>query len=345
MMSNRISISRATIVIVVVALWATNALAQSTAKPKGQGPAAQIQQGQPADDQASAESALIDELIKKTRMTEAPGSPAEVKSLVHAVDAFDGASTRPAPKFAAGTARVTGAPGAKIPTVYLELTQPTAVTFVDRSGAPWPILVCDASAGFVANPPPKGSHVQILTPKTTKEHGALVCSLDGHTNPITLLLEAGQGTANPSFIAQVDEMGPHGKPPLYERPRQALAAGDDILQSLLYGVSPEGAVRLKISGGGTDTQAWRYKGSLYIRTPLTLWSPAPLDEIRQTDVNVYRLDPMPLIRLSDNGTALDIHVEGARVIGPNEEAIKQASGAIETPRPLSLSAVITRTEP
>jgi intracellular multiplication protein IcmK len=70
----------------------------------------------------------------------------------------------------------------------------------------------------------------------------------------------------------------------------------------LSGVTPEGADILNVAGADGRTTAYIYNGLTYVRTPLTLLSPAWSGSVSSADgMKVYALDETPVVLLSDKG--------------------------------------------
>jgi intracellular multiplication protein IcmK len=209
------------------------------------------------------------------------------------------------------------------------------------TGAPWPIADCHFSPGLEVpkDAAIKGTHVVPLTPQDIEDHSSGVCILEGLTTPVSLRLEAGTGVVNTTFVARIPKMGPKANAPLYELKSASTAAGDDVLQNFLYGIPPQNAVKLSIQGASGDTQAWRYDGFVYVRTPLVLWSPAPADELKLDGMNVYKVQPLPLLQMSQDGISLMLHIDGARALALDDPTVKQAYKQSTDPTSLRLEEI------
>ena len=85
-------------------------------------------------------------------------------------------------------------------------------------------------------------------------------------------------------------------------------AGKPLL-NILEGVAPKGSSALKISGG--PAQAWYGSNHLYLRTRLTLISPAWIATMSSTDgMKAYEMPKTPLILGFQDGQSIQLKVEG-----------------------------------
>ena len=120
--------------------------------------------------------------------------------------------------------------------------------------------------------------------------------------PIAFQLDTSRETVQYRVDIRVPEFGPFAQAPLIEGGSQ-MAAGDSLLTSILDGVAPSGASKLSVTGTDGRTSAYSLNDMVYVRTPLTLLSPGWSQSISSADgMNVYALEPTPVLLLSDNGT-------------------------------------------
>ena len=102
------------------------------------------------------------------------------------------------------------------------------------------------------------------------------------------------------YDARIAKLGPGAKPQIISRPR--LEAGDETLTMLLENAPPDTAKRLKIAGLDARSKAWAVSDKVYVRTPLTLLSPAWNASIVSGDgTTVYEIGTAPVLLMSDNG--------------------------------------------
>jgi len=121
--------------------------------------------------------------------------------------------------------------------------------------------------------------------------------------PISLTLETQREKVHYRFDARIPEYGPYAVAPLVETSTMtSLAAGSSTLAAVLEGVAPSGSERLTVNGVDGRTTAYSLGGVTYVRTPLTLLSPAWSSSISSADgMNVYTLKNAPVLLLSDKG--------------------------------------------
>jgi intracellular multiplication protein IcmK len=72
---------------------------------------------------------------------------------------------------------------------------------------------------------------------------------------------------------------------------------------------PTAALKMNVSGVDSRTTAYRYNGLTYLRTPLTLLSPAWMSSASSADgMRVYALNHAPVVLLSDKGKMVRAHL-------------------------------------
>lgn len=192
-------------------------------------------------------------------------------------------------------------PAAKSETINLAVGNVTALNVVDMTGAPWPIVDIAFGGNFDIKAPEPGGNIIRVTPLRDFAQGNLVLRLLNLTTPITFTMEAGGDTVNYRFDARVPQYGPNARMPIIEEGVK-IVAGDSVVNSVLEGIAPNGADKLKVEGVDARTSAYRVGGALYVRTPLTLLSPAWRSNATSADgMNVYVLAEAPVLLLSDQG--------------------------------------------
>lgn len=119
--------------------------------------------------------------------------------------------------------------------------------------------------------------------------------------PLTLTLETGRDVVQYRVDARISEYGPFATTPIMQGGK-SLVAGTPELTSILDGNAPGGATKLDVSGVDGRTTAYSMGGTTYVRTPLTLLSPAWQSSVSSADgMNVYALTNAPVLLLSDGG--------------------------------------------
>ncbi len=193
----------------------------------------------------------------------------------------------------------------------------TAVSFVDVTGAPWPIeevLVDGAFLPAQAGQRPDGAlHLLYLSPARAHLHGNAVVKLRQRTDPVILTLADGGDTADVRLDIRIGEPGPNADPEaLVAAPR--FQAGDEVLLDLLAGIAPPGAHRLVVSGGLGGDRAWAQAEDVFLVTAGTVLTPGPWAAMRAADGRrAYRLPATPFALVSAAGVdyRVDFRIEAA----------------------------------
>jgi intracellular multiplication protein IcmK len=82
----------------------------------------------------------------------------------------------------------------------------------------------------------------------------------------------------------------------------SIQAGDVGISGILQGRLPEKTQRLNVTGTDGRTSAFALNDQTYLRTPLTLLSPAWTASATSADgMRVYQIPPTPVVLLSDEG--------------------------------------------
>ena len=198
-------------------------------------------------------------------------------------------------------------PGAQIPIVRLAQGYPSAITFLDATGQPWPIAwdlatnkaaSCDGdgkgndkapirAVGINACVPQAGSNILQITPVSRYPRGGLLVTLKDAPKPISFMIVAGTGAYDADLTVRITRRGPNAKD-------QASTLGavpdtsDPVLNNVLDGIPPMEAVPLLVSGVSADRlRAWKLKDVMYIRTTFELSSPAATAHVSAFDVTAY----------------------------------------------------------
>jgi len=204
------------------------------------------------------------------------------------------------PKPEVRTATLSLDPGVDPPVVNLVSGYVTTITVIDATGEPWPIADVGVGGNFEVSPTQAGSHVVRVMPLTRFGTGNISVILKGLSTPIIFRLAAGGPSVDMRYDARVPKVGPNGKMPIIGRPR--LEAGDDAIMMLLDNAPPADAKRMKVSGLDARTMAWMLNNHVYVRTPLTLLSPAWDASVSSADgMTVYEIGDAPVLLMSDNG--------------------------------------------
>lgn len=204
----------------------------------------------------------------------------------------------------------------------------TAITFLDRTGNPWPVLRvardpgafalngegCAAGSGQDQVSAGEGDRITTITvmPCAFWSWGNIVVSLDGMTAPIIFQVASG---AKEGYAAAVD-MGitvrlPGTSPLKPQRPAGYAAAPDDAagfqpdaaLSEFLNGTPPKAARPARILGGA-EAAGWIYGGALYLRGNFTVVNPVHQARAAYGELQVWRFDqPVSRILVKDRSGA------------------------------------------
>lgn len=194
-------------------------------------------------------------------------------------------------------------PGVTPPVINTAVGHVTTLTMLDVTGAPWPIQDVTWAGDFEVVEPEEGGHIVRITPMANFAYGNISMRLLTLKTPITLTLRTTRDTVQYRFDARIPEYGPLAEAQLIDGGGNKTVAGDKVLTQILDGVTPENAERLDVSGVDGRTTALLIGGTTYLRTPLTLLSPAWDSSVKSADgMNVYAMADTPVVLLSDAGT-------------------------------------------
>lgn len=235
-----------------------------------------------------------------------PLKPAEIRKLLEKYDETRQAIETPIypyPKAEIVTQDVVLDPGATPPVIKLSPGHVTVVNFIDITGQPWPIQDVSWAGNFELIKSEAGGARLGISPLSDYAYGNMAVQLLEMKTPVSLTLETQREKVHYRFDARVGEYGPYAIAPLVETSAMtSLAAGSSTLAAVLEGVAPSGSERLTVNGVDGRTTAYSLAGVTYVRTPLTLLSPAWSSSISSADgMNVYTLKNAPVLLLSDKG--------------------------------------------
>ena len=232
-----------------------------------------------------------------------PLSPDQVRDFMHKLEQTQNAAQFPyegTPKGQTRIATLSLDPGVEPPQVNLATGYVTTITMVDATGEPWPILDVGVGGNFEVSPTQAGTHVVRIMPLTRVGVGDLSVLLKDCPTPVIFRLSAGGPTVDLRYDARIGKPGPGAKPQIIARPR--LEAGDETLTMILENAPPESAKRMRVGGLDARTKAWVLGDKVYVRTPLTLLSPAWNASVASADgTTVYEIGNAPVLLMSDNG--------------------------------------------
>ena len=201
-------------------------------------------------------------------------------------------------------------PGVAPLTVKLAYGYVTTLSILDSSGQPWPIEDMSWVGDFKVEDSivEVGTHVVRISPETSFAHGNISMRLAGLNAPVIMTFETNRDLVHYRFDAVIPKRGPGARTPLID-PGVRLASGDPDMSIALSGVVPDGGEVLNVAGVDGRTSAYTYNGLTYLRTPLTLLSPAWDSSVTSADgTRIYALEETPVVLLSDRGRAVRVHL-------------------------------------
>jgi intracellular multiplication protein IcmK len=198
-------------------------------------------------------------------------------------------------------------PGATPTVIRLAEGYVTTLAFLDSTGQSWPVDNYD-----IGNPQAfniqwdKKSNLLMIQATSLYNVGNLAVQLRGLETPVMVTLISGQKAVDYRVDLRVPGNGPNAKALLG---RNLPQSADPALLNILEGVPPPGNTALKISGG--LAQAWLAGDHLYLRTRLTLISPAWISTMSSPDgMKAYEMPKTPLILGFEDGQSIQLKVEG-----------------------------------
>ena len=284
----------------------------------GPQPAAPLER---AVDVWSAHALTEDEAARQGRAV-LPFTPEQIEALGRILRETQEATIRGAGAAPKGRVRRIRLDDSEIPMIALRRGYVTAVSFVDSTGAPWPIEEALLDRRFL--PPgaesgagdegsqssPMASHLLYLAPQAAYLRGNAVVKLRGLAEPVVAGLRGTGADADFRVEIRLGVPGPNADPGALAQPA-AFHAGDAVLLGLLGGAVPPDAERLAVEGGASGDRAWRRGGEVLLLTRAHLLSPGPLAAERGPGGRwAYRLADTPLVLVSAGGREKRIALSG-----------------------------------
>jgi intracellular multiplication protein IcmK len=254
-------------------------------------------------EQRKKEQEHVTKSFDKASTTLLPLSPDQIRGFMKKLEQTQAASQMPAEGTPKGITRIESIsldPGTDPPEVNLDSGFVTTITIVDATGEPWPILDVGVGGNFEVSPTTSGTHVVRIMPLTRVGTGDLSILLKDLPTPVIFRLSSGGPSVDLRYDARINKFGPNAKPQILKNSRPE--AGDATLALLLENAPPPSAKRLKIGGLDARTKAWGINDKVYVRTPLTLLSPAWNASMVSADgTAVYEIGSAPVLLMSDSG--------------------------------------------
>lgn len=268
-------------------------------------------------DQQGAVGALQDsfrsEAFDKALNSLMPLNPDEIRTVLERFDRTVESTelpVHPYPRPESVVQNVSLDPGVPPLDIKMAFGYVTTISMVDSSGQPWPIEDISWVGDFLVQESTVNefTHMIRISPEEKFAHGNISMRLAGLNAPVIMTLETNRDVVYYRFDGVIPKRGPGAKAPLID-PGVRLVSGDPGMSVALSGVLPEDADVLNVSGVNGQTSAYVYNGLVYLRTPLTLLSPAWDSSVSSADgMRVYALEETPVVLLSDRGRMVRVHL-------------------------------------
>jgi len=260
------------------------------------------------EDQARQEEEHNRKSYKRAAEGLLPLSPDQIRVFMQKLETTQAASVIPSTGVPKGEVKVVSLsldPGGEPPQINLAAGYVTTIDIIDQTGEPWPIADVGVGGNFEVTPTQAGSHVVRVVPLSRVGTGNLSILLKDLSTPIIFRLSSGGSTFHMRYDARVPQIGPNAKTPLIKYRRTGPAAGDAVISMVLENAPPKEAKRLKVGGVDARTMAWQIGEKVFVRTPLSLLSPAWNASASSSDgMTVYEIGDAPVLLMSDNGAMI-----------------------------------------
>ena len=207
--------------------------------------------------------------------------------------------------------------GSTPPVIRLAAGYVTTVMFIDSTGQPWPIKAYDIGNpnhfNVAWNQSTAGEksgdsmlNTLMIQAMTQYREGNLAVMLRGMNTPVIFTLVPGQKVVDYRVDVQVPRLGPNAKSQVTQLPMTA----NPQLLDILNNIPPAKAVKQNVTGG--DAKVWSLGKTYFVRTPLTIVSPAWVSKMSGADghVNAYELPKASVLLAMDNGRIVRLNVGG-----------------------------------
>jgi intracellular multiplication protein IcmK len=262
-------------------------------------------------DVVRSDKEMVDEIAYEEMESQVfPMSEQQVKKLRGKYEKMEMASTLPqSPPTPVATSQLVNlSPGSTPPVIRLSQGFVSSLVFLDSTGAPWPISAYDLGdpSAFNIQWDKTGNTLMIQATKLYN-YGNMAVRLEGLNTPVMLTLVPGQKEVDYRVDMRIQGIGPNAQMPVLGDNLPPTA--NRLLLHVLDGVPPAGSTRLTVSGG--DARAWLFKEKMYVRTNLTILSPAWLATMTSADgMHAYEMQKSPVLLVTWHGKVMQLKVEG-----------------------------------
>ena len=237
-----------------------------------------------------------------------PQEIAELKYLYSKTQRASAATAGIPPKPTSSTQLVNLAPGAIPPVIRLSQGFITSMVFIDATGAPWPIISYDLGNPQAFNIQwDKVNNILMVQAKSPYTYGNLAVKLQALSTPVMVTLIPGQQIIDYRVDLRIQQLGPKANQSVETNglPDQA----NPTLLGILDGIPPDGSQLLTVPSG--QAQAWLFNNKLFLRTRVTILSPAWISIMSSADgTHAYELQKTPTLLISNNGKVEQLKIEG-----------------------------------
>jgi intracellular multiplication protein IcmK len=239
--------------------------------------------------------------------------PTQIRTLRQMLDERERAAAEPPgppPKAVTGSLTVSLAPGAVPPVLRTAVGAVSSFVVVDATGSPWPVenYRVGNAASFAVNrlDGPHGSSFTIDAGQRYAQSN-LVLKLAGTATPVVFDLVAGQASHDARMEIRVQGRGPQARVVHSSLP----AATDSALLPVLDGIAPPDSKALDIEGA-EGMQGWvTPQGTMLIRTPYKVVSPASRSFVSSASgYHVYEISSVPSLLVMREGEMVPVIVKG-----------------------------------
>ena len=239
-----------------------------------------------------------------------PLTPDQIKTLHYLFDKSQKAVAQDPgvpPKPTSTSLIVNLSPGATPPVIRLSQGFVTSLVFVDATGAAWPIQAYDLgdTSSFNIQWDQKSNTLMVQALQHYKI-GNLAVMLKGLDTPVMVTLMPGQNAVDYRVDLRVPKLGPNANPTLENLP----GSESPSLLDVLDGVPPQNSRSLIIKGGD-ECQAWLVGNNVFLRTTMTILSPAFISTMSSPDgTHAYEIQSAPVILALAHGKIVKLTIEG-----------------------------------
>lgn len=245
-----------------------------------------------------------------------PMTPDEIRQVLSDLTERQGAAIVPEHNKMVGVASqydVDMSLGATPPIVRVARGLGAMVNFVDAQGSPWPIVSATNFHAEAASVSQVADHVLSVSANSPYLSGSVGVILEGLSTPIQFVIVPANDRRDYRVDLRIPQLAPDSAPTHLSSNLPAMG-GSNIME-FLYGATPEGATRLKVSGQGatqSNTRAWQNSdGRLVLRSSAKVISPSWVERQAALDgTSVYLLASTPVVKVSVDGQESTFYLEG-----------------------------------